>query len=180
LVDTNFQYHTQIASAPNAQKGGTIVASDAAGTVHHPYVKVEFGASDTQTPVSSANPLPVDGAVTAELESNVMRISDVSVTPKFAIIDAALSGNNTIVAAVASKKLRVLAYTLIATGAVNVRWESGADGTALSGVMNLTTNSGMSPAFCPVGLFETAAGVLLNLELSGAVSVDGHLTYIEV
>ena len=32
----------------------------------------------------------------------------------------------------------------------------------------------------PVGHFETASNTLLNLELSGAVSVDGSLVYVEV
>lgn len=43
----------------NAGAGGATFATDDDGTAHHPYVKVEFGANNTQTPVSSANPLPV-------------------------------------------------------------------------------------------------------------------------
>jgi hypothetical protein len=39
--------------------GGAVFAVDAAGATLHPYTKVEFGASGTQTPVSAANPLPV-------------------------------------------------------------------------------------------------------------------------
>lgn len=103
-----------------------------------------------------------------------------SLVPKFAAIDAATSGNNTLVAAVASKKIRVIACFMIAAGAVNARFESGADGTALTGQMNLTTNSGFVLPYNPAGWFETAAAALLNLELSGAVSVDGALTYVEV
>jgi hypothetical protein len=41
-------------------------------------------------------------------------------------------------------------------------------------------NSGFTLPFNPVGWFETAAGELLNLELSAGVSVDGCLTYVEV
>lgn len=92
-------------------------------------------------------------------------------------IDAALSGDNTLVAAVAGKKIRVLSVTLIASAAVNVRFESGAGGTALTGQMNLAANGGFSAAHEPYGHFETAVGALLNLELSGAVSVDGWLVY---
>lgn len=101
-------------------------------------------------------------------------------TPKFAVIDVGTSGNNTIVSAVASKKIRVLQLYLVSAGTVNVRFESGANGTALSGQMNLIANTGFVLPFSPLGWFETAAGVLLNLELSGAVAVDGSLTYIEV
>jgi len=102
------------------------------------------------------------------------------ITPKFAIIDAATSGDNTLVAAVSGKKIRVVSVVLIASAAVNVRFESGASGTALTGQMNLTTNSGFAPGFIPIGHFETATNTLLNLELSSANSVDGWITYIEV
>lgn len=101
-------------------------------------------------------------------------------TVKRAVIDHAASGNNTIVAAVTGKKIRVVDVVLIAAGTVIVRFESGADGTALTGQMNLAVNTGFAPGFNQHGHFETASGVLLNLELSGAVSVDGWLLYVEV
>lgn len=101
--------------------------------------------------------------------------------PKFAKIDAASSGNNTVVAAVTGKKIRVLACFLIMTGtAVTIRFESGADGTALTGQMTPSQGGGFVLPFNPVGWFETAAGDLLNLELGGAQSVDGSVTYVEV
>lgn len=101
-------------------------------------------------------------------------------TPKYAVIDDALTPDNTIIAAVAGKKIRIIAGFAIAAGAVNARFESDTGGTALTGQMNLTTNSGFTLPFNPVGWFETVAGELLNLELSAAVSLDGVLTYIEV
>lgn len=97
-----------------------------------------------------------------------------------AVIDVATSGDNTIVAAIASTKIRVLAVVLVAAGAVTVRFESGAGGTALTGQMSLAANGGFASGFNPVGHFETAAGSLLNLELSGAVSVDGWIVYQEI
>lgn len=99
---------------------------------------------------------------------------------KYAVIDAALSGDNTIVTAVASRKIRVLALYVVAAGTTTARFESGAAGTALSGQMNLIANSGFSLDFNPAGWFETGVNTLLNLELSAAISVDGSLTYIEV
>ena len=101
-------------------------------------------------------------------------------TPKFAAIDVATSGDNTVVSAVASSKIRVVSVFVVSAGDVNVRFEDGAGGTALTGQMNLTTNSGFVLPFNPVGWFETSANTLLNLELSGAISVDGALTYVEV
>lgn len=97
---------------------------------------------------------------------------------KFAIIDGA-STDNTVVAAVVGKKIRVLAYVLVVTGAATARWESGAGGTALSGQMSLAANGGVSAPFNPAGWFETAAGSLLNLELS-ANGADGHVVYQEI
>lgn len=94
-----------------------------------------------------------------------------------AIIDAATSGNNTLVAAVAGKKIRVMSAFMVASGTVTARFESGADGTALSGQINLIANTGFVLPWNPDGWFETAAATLLNLELSGTVSVDGSLTY---
>lgn len=45
----------------NAGSGGVTFASDEdVGTVHWPYVKLVFGAADTQTLVSTSNPIPVD------------------------------------------------------------------------------------------------------------------------
>ena len=105
---------------------------------------------------------------------------DEFLTPKFAKIDAASSGDNTLVAAVASRKIRVVALFLVSAGTVTVRFESGAGGTALTGQMELTAQSGFCLPFSPVGWFETASNTLLNLELSGAISVDGTLVYIEV
>jgi hypothetical protein len=97
---------------------------------------------------------------------------------KFASISAASSGDNTLVAAVAGKKIRVLNYVLVVASTVVARFESGAGGTALSGQMTLT--AGVASSYAPTGLFETAASELLNLELGGAVQVSGHMSYIEV
>lgn len=99
---------------------------------------------------------------------------------KRAVIDVASLGDNTIVAAVTGKKIRVFQVVLISAGTTTVRFESGAGGTALTGQLSLAANVGFSTGWCPVGHFETAAGSLLNLELSAAISVDGWLVYLEV
>lgn len=99
---------------------------------------------------------------------------------KFAKIDAASSGDNTLVSAVTGYKLRVISVFLVSAGTVTTRFESGAGGTALTGQMTLAVNTGYVLGYNPGGWFETAAGSLLNLELSDAISVDGSLSYIEV
>lgn len=99
---------------------------------------------------------------------------------KYAVLDLAGSGDNTLVAAVNGKKIRVLGGCLVASGTVNVRFESSPGGTALTGAINLVANTGFIIPFMPCGNFETLHSQLLNLELSAAVSVDGWLVYQEV
>ena len=108
-------------------------------------------------------------------------LGDTPLLPKFAIIDGATSGDNTIVAAVAAKKIRVLALHLTMTGTlVTIRFESAASGTALTGQMGPLAGHSITLPFNPVGWFETVAGELLNMELSGEQSVDGCLVYVEI
>lgn len=121
-----------------------------------------------------------DLSVASKVDSSTIQDGDTALTPKFAVINVASSGDNTILAAVSGKKIRVLQYTLVCGSAVNVRFESGIAGTALTGVMEIAANSGISAPYSPVGHFETASNTLLNLELSGAVNVDGHFTYVEI
>lgn len=96
-------------------------------------------------------------------------------------IDAASSGDNTLVAADTNRRIRVTQYTLIASAAVSVKWKSGS--TDLSGAMALPANGGISATSPndgdgrPAALIETAANEALVLNLSGAVQVSGHLTY---
>lgn len=114
------------------------------------------------------------------LQTDAILSDTTALTPKFAVIDHASSGDNTLVAAVASRKIRVLSLWLVAAGAVTVRFESGAGGTALTGQASLGANAVLVLPFNPLGHFETAVNTLLNLELGGAVSVDGNLCYCEV
>jgi hypothetical protein len=141
-------------------------------------------AISTEVQVDVVGALPAGtnliGKVSASGETSSIYDGSTALTPKFAVIDAASSGDNTLVAAVNPKKIRVLSLFLMAAAAVTVRFESGAGGTALSGQMNVPANGGFSLPYNPVGWFETASNTLLNLELGGAVSVDGCLTYVEV
>ena len=92
-------------------------------------------------------------------------------------ISGATSGNNTVVAASTGYAIRVHSFTIVAASAVNVRFESGAGGTALTGVMTLAQSIPMVVNFEREGHFQTATAALLNMELSGAVQVSGFATY---
>lgn len=100
-------------------------------------------------------------------------------TVNVAAINAAAAGNNTLVAAVSGKQIRVTAITLVCAGAVTVTFQSGAGGTALTGAMSFAANGGMDVDRTPPNYFcETAAGALLNMSLGGAVQVSGTLNYV--
>ncbi len=135
-------------------------------------------------PVSS--PLPVSGTVTVNqpvvvgLSTSTVYDGTTALTPKFAVITASNNGNNTIVGAVALKKIRVIAWSLMASGTVNAKWQSAAGGTDKTGLYYFVANTGISASFSPVGYFETVAGELLNLNLSAGVAVGGSVVYVEV
>lgn len=96
----------------------------------------------------------------------------------FAAIDVASSGDNTIIAADGTKKIKVLSYTLVVDAAVTARWKSGS--TALSGAMSFSANGGVSSPSGSAGggwLMETAANQALVLNLGGAVGARGHVSY---
>ena len=101
-------------------------------------------------------------------------------TIKFVPISVSGSGDNLVIASVLSKKLKVISVLLVSAGAVSVKWRSNT--TDLSGAMPLVANSGFSlTASSPAQghYFETAVGEALNINLSGAVGVYGHLGYYE-
>jgi hypothetical protein len=161
----------------NAGSGGSTFASDEISSTHYPRVKVSWGADGVANETAVASPVPVQSSI----ESSQMSGAGVILTPKFAVISATTdNGDVSLVAAVSSKKIRVLSYTLVADAAITIRFESGAAGTALSGTMPLIANTGIASGFCPVGHFETAVITALSLEMTGTGNVYGHLTYVEV
>jgi len=99
---------------------------------------------------------------------------------QYAVVDHAASGDNTLVAAVTGKKIRVVSLCMVAAGTVLARFESGAGGTALTGQMSMAANTQIMLQYNPAGWFETAAAALLNLELSAAISVDGVVGFVTV
>lgn len=101
-------------------------------------------------------------------------------TIKRAIISGSSSGDNTLVTAVTGKRIRVLSLFLVTSGAVTVRFESAAGGTALTGQMAIAANGSLVLPHNEKGWFQTAAAELLNMELSTGVAVNGALVYEEV
>jgi hypothetical protein len=97
---------------------------------------------------------------------------------QYAPISAAGSGNNTLVAAVTGKKIRVIGFALVGAGSVTAKFQSGAGGTDLTGAMTLAAGTSVVVEPYESGVFETAVAALLNLNLSGAIQVSGFLVYV--
>ncbi len=121
------------------------------------------------------------GKASVGQDSATVYAGTTAMTPKFASVSAASSGNNTVVAAVASRKIRVLQYRLQADADVTFKFRDNTAGVDLTGAMSSgAKGGGGGAAFCPVGLFETASGNALVLTLGSAIQVSGHIVYVEV
>lgn len=94
---------------------------------------------------------------------------------KRAVISAASSGANTVVACPAGQQVRVIGYSFICTSAVTVTWKSGT--TAITGPMDYAANGGLVEPPDMTGILQTAVGEDLNMTLGGAVQVSGRINY---
>jgi hypothetical protein len=163
---------------------GTVAVTDNSGSLtvdNGGTFAVQAAQSGSWTVTVNALPAGTNliGQVSASSETGTVYSGTTALTPKFAAISASSSGDNTVVAAVTSKKIRVLRWDLTSNGAVNAKWKSATAGDK-TGLYYLTQFAGVGGSFCPVGLFETASGEALVVNLSAAVAVGGVLTYVEV
>lgn len=172
--------------------GGLPAALAASGALKNDTTSIAGTATDTSGGNKSAGTQRVTLAtdqttltnllaqIAASGELGTIYNGTTALTPKFKTIVASASGATTVVAAVASKKLTVLSYVLVANAAVNVKWQSSVTPTDISGLLYLAANGGVASGHSPTGHFQTIAGEALNINLSGAVAVGGHLVYVEV
>jgi hypothetical protein len=154
---------------------GAVVASDDIGSgVQAQRVKPVWGVDGTGTDTAIANPLPTQGTVETSQASSLGTI----VTPHFGVINTSASGDTQLLATDSTHKIRVVDYTFVCDGAVAVKFTKGNAGTAMTGAMSFAANGGIAKAFNPWGLFETDTTHDLTINLSGAVGVRGHFTYV--
>ncbi len=116
-------------------------------------------------------------SISAKLATDKIMNDVTALTPKFAVVSRATSGE--VIAAVTSKKLRILAGWWMTTTAVTVRWDSHTAG-AITGAAACPATGGAVLPFNPVGWFETTAGEALDVTLGSGVQISGSLTYVEV
>lgn len=97
-------------------------------------------------------------------------------------IAASSSGDNTVLAAVAGKKIVVEAYEVSASAAVNVKWKDGAS-TDKTGLLYLAAAGSSTDADATDvehdedELWTGTTNTALILNLSGAVAVGGWARY---
>lgn len=104
-----------------------------------------------------------------------------AMTVKTAFTSVASSGNNTFIAGIASTRIRVLGYRIQAQGTVAVRFTATSSGANLSQLWTFQAREG-TVVNAPFGAFEfqTSAGEGVQINLSGAVTADVSLVYVEV
>jgi hypothetical protein len=98
-------------------------------------------------------------------------------TVQYASISATTSGSTQVVGAVSGKRIRVIAFAVIASATVNIKFQSGS--TDITGTMRLVEGGGIAHAY-DGGLFQTAVGQALNINLSTNATVGGYVVYREV
>jgi len=98
-------------------------------------------------------------------------------TVQYATISATTSGDTQIVAAVSGKRIRVIAYAVVASATVNIKFRSGT--TDITGSMRVVEGGGIAHAY-DGGLFQTAVGQALNINLSANATVGGYVVYREI
>lgn len=102
---------------------------------------------------------------------------------KYAAVNVSTQGDNTIVAAVAGKRIRVVGYALSWATTNQVKFRSGLAGTDLTGQLYgvATTFAHVAPPPLeydgPEGYFQTNTGEALVLNLSLAGAIGGHVLY---
>jgi len=151
------------------------------------YVAGEVEITNTPLPVSVSNtPLQVSQSgswsvgVSGQPISVTVTNSPLTVgygTVLYAPINATTSGDTQIVPAVSGKRIRVIAYAVIANATVSIKFRSGT--TDITGSMRIVEGGGIAHAY-DGGLFQTAVGQALNINLSNNATVGGYVVYREV
>lgn len=167
----------------NQGSGGPLMAADAVTInsvdVDIPRVKTGFGVDGSYDgEASNTTPFPIN----AYMNTSTMQDGTTQVAPKWAAISISAAADTTIVAAVSSKRIRVLSLTISKVDAGELQFETNAaGGTALTGLIYLIAKQPYTLDFNPAGWFETGSGELLNLALtSNTATAGGVLQYIEV
>ncbi len=110
--------------------------------------------------------------------SNVTRTSPLKTAHLNVGITSSSSGSNTVVAAAAGVRYRVLSAVVVSTIANSVKFMSAA--TDITATFPLGANGGLVLPFNEHGWCETAVGEALNINFSAATSTGVQVHYIKL
>jgi hypothetical protein len=150
------------------------------------FVSGEVEITNTPLPVSqsgswnvgiSNTPVPVSQSGTWSITVANSPLIVAHSTVLYAPINATNSGNTQVVGAVSGKRIRVIAFAVVASATVNIKFQSGT--SDITGSMRVVEGGGIAHAY-DGGLFQTAVGQALNINLSANATVGGYVVYREV
>lgn len=134
-------------------------------------------SANSNIPVSGT--VSVTGAITSSAYMDRLYKNDgTELTVKFAAGSVTSAGANTLITAVANKRIVVLQMTYWVKGG-NETITLQSDSTAISGAMDLLDDEKHVEPYCPHGLFRTTAGEALKVDLNTGVNFRYHITYVE-
>jgi len=122
-------------------------------------------------------PLPVSQSGSWNVSISNQPITVGYSTVQYATISATNSGNTQIVGAVSGKRIRVIAFAVVADATVYIKFRSGT--TDITGSMRVVQGGGIAHAY-DGGLFQTAVNQPLNINLSADATVGGYVVYREI
>lgn len=167
---------------------GTTISTDDISGVQVQRVKIQHGQDGTATDASAASPLPVTApaatrtthSIAAALQTDVIMLGLTGLTPKFfSAAVAASSTDSQLIAAVTSKKLRILSLVAqCGATATDMTFETG--GSSRIHKIPAGANGGQSLGFNPVGWFETASGASLTVTTGTGSTSEITGCYVEV
>jgi hypothetical protein len=172
--------YTTVTVTPGVGKG---IAVDEISGSDYQRVKVSWGAEGTANDAAVATPFPVQPVVGAVAVSSSAPLpviqSPLSTDLTEAAINAAASGNNTLIAAGgASNKIRIYKLFLVVNGgAVNLKFQDGAAGTDFFPVLPFSDKQAWVLDYDGRPWFTGSANTLFNMNLSAAIQVSGRIYY---
>lgn len=175
-------------NVPITAGAGTPIAADDIGGVWHQRIKIQHGQEGAAVDTSLVNPLPVTApaasrtthSIAVALQTDALMSALTTLTPKyFSETVVASDTDEELIAAVAGKKLRILALVLQCAGVATTSTFEAA-GTTRKHVIPAGANGGQVLPFNPVGWFETGVGQSLTVTTGAGSSTDISGVYVEV
>lgn len=146
---------------------GTSIATDEIGGIHYQRVKPQVGEEGSAADVSDTNPLPVSHPPQATALTE-------------AAINAASSGDNTLVSGVANTRIRVYRAFFKVNGSgtgVSAKFKTGS--TDFHPALPFNDKDGMVLDYAEYPWFTCGVAEDLKLNLSAAIQVSGRLYYTQ-